>query len=286
MLKSSMRIRLLALYLVACSMLGVSACHVTDAFDASGNETASDSFSFRIEVSQQSRLRIAGINGPITITARPGVPAVEIWGEKSVTSRSQSDARSYLSRLEVRVSDSHDEIVVKTVQPDDTDGRSLEVEYHLLVPDYWLASIENVNGEVTLDSLRNHCDVVVLNGNVRLRQITGSVQVSLTNGNVFLAGIQGNSEVHLINGNIFAEVTMPPSGSCEMNATNGAIDLRIPRDTSAQVSAEVTNGSIMITELVLHQSTSSTHIVQGRLADGEGTIALRTVNGNIRVGGF
>jgi DUF4097 and DUF4098 domain-containing protein YvlB len=279
------KLRLQALLLVLACLLAFSACDISEIVDASGDATVVESFSFAVDMVNQSRLRLEGVNGPIDVVGVAGASQVEIWGERRVTSKSETDARDYMRNLEVRVTDSNDEVFVKTVQPRETHGRNLEVIYHLRIPGGWETLVGNVNGNVLIDSLNGSVTVGLVNGNVTLREIAGTTSVGLTNGNVGLTKIVGNTSVSLVNGNIGAEVALPQKGTCEMSAVNGTIGLRIPQSTSAQFSAEVANGAIAITHLIVQDATTTPNSVRGRLADGDGKITLKTVNGNIRVEG-
>jgi len=131
-----------ACWSLACAaLLLLSACHLDDIVDAGGGYTATESFSFEIEVFNQHRFRIEAINGPIDITGVPDAETVLIWGERRVTSESSSDARKYLDNLEVNISESNDEVSVKTIQPKETHGRNLEIIYHVLIPDQYTRSV-------------------------------------------------------------------------------------------------------------------------------------------------
>jgi DUF4097 and DUF4098 domain-containing protein YvlB len=126
------------------------------------------------------------------------------------------------------------------------------------------------------------------NGNVQLREFSGNVAVRLTNGNVMLTNFIGSmfTFVAVVNGNIDAGLTLPRQAVCELSTLNGTVGLRIPQNTSAQFSAEVTNGTINTTGLVILDSSITPKSVRGRLANGDGRITLKTVNGSIGVTGF
>ena len=201
-------------------------------------------------------------------------------------SRSQADARAYLSNLQVRVEDGNGGILTETVQPEENYGRQLEVDYHLRVPDSWQAVIHNTNGNVAVDSLGEALTILLVNGNVRAQRIAGNVSASLTNGNVVLGEIRGSANIGLVNGNIAATVVMPQRGACSMNVANGTIALQIPRSTSAEFTASLTHGTISVNDLALQGTASSPTSMRGRLGDGAGRISLKTVNGDIHVRGF
>ena len=199
-----------------------------DSDDAFGNNDfeARQTFSINVDVTSQFRVRLEAINGNVEIVGRSGATTVEISGEKKVSSSSRSDAERRLDDLDVVVKEQTDEIIIRTIQPENTRGRNYTVNYTITIPADLVVDIENVNGNIDVFDIDN--DVLVDN----------------TNGNVRLDTIVGNASVILTNGNITSEVTPPQSGAIELATTNGNIDLDIPRTTSASFSARVSNGSI------------------------------------------
>lgn len=257
---------------VLLSLFAFTACdvRVTDPDDrvANTNYAATESFSFAIAVKNQTRLVLGAINGPVDVVGVPNAVTARIWGERRVESESATDAKARLNDLEVRVSDRQDEISVQTLQPDDTHGRNYIVVYHLRIPQTWKLSLGHVNGAVTIDSLNNDVSVKLVNGNVQVREI------------------YGNLTAEVINGQVTGNLTLPVQGTCKASTVNGLITLSIPRTTTAEFSAAVTNGNIQVTNLALDNMVSTPQSVRGKLGNGQGTIALSTVNGNISVNGF
>jgi hypothetical protein len=233
------------------------------------NFIASRTFSFEVDIVNQSRLSVESINGSVVITGRTGVNSAVITGERKVGSESVEDAEAHLEELEVSVSDLGNEILVQTTQPSETHGRSYTVNYDIALPNDIEVMITSINGNVEIDSIGNQ------------------VTTSLTNGQVILDEISGNTDIDLTNGNINAEVTLPLDGIMDLDITNGNIDLDIPINTSATFSAGVVNGLITISDnLTLHNPASTPTSRSGTLGGGRGTITLNTTNGNINVTGF
>src|SRR5574342_916190 len=145
--------------IVLLSLSAVTSCNVrvTEPNDrvANTNYSATESFSFDIAVKNQTRLELGAINGPVDVVGVPNATTARIWGERRVESESEADAKARLNDLEVRVTDSQNEISVQTLQPDDTHGRNYKVVYHLRIPQTWKLSLGHVNGIVAIDSLNN-----------------------------------------------------------------------------------------------------------------------------------
>ena len=253
-------------------LLLLSGCDITDAddFDDGGNTDswATAPFFFEVNISNQIRIGIVGVNGTVDIVGQDGATTVSIRGERRVGSDSVQDAKRHLDELEVQVTDLGDEVLVRTDQPRNTGGRDYVVDYTIALPSDLIVDVALVNGEITIDAIEN------------------TVRVDNVNGNVQLTNIVGNAHVTLVNGNIESDVVLPMNGEIDQSTTNGNIILSIPSATSADFSAAVTNGAISTSNLLLSNQVQTPRSLEGMLGSGEGDIALRTVNGAINVHGF
>jgi hypothetical protein len=230
---------------------------------------ASESFSFGVDAQNRSYLRLEGISGNVEVTGLAGSDSVIITGERRVGSESMEDAQNHLAELQVEVLDVTSEVQVKTIQPDETHGRSYVVDYTITLPKTMGVIVYNVNGAVSIDS------------------IEGKIAVQNVNGSVMLDQILAIAYVNVVNGQIQGRVTLLSSGtSIEMITVNGGIDLEIPENASGQFSASVVNGIIGVSGLVLTDLVSTPYSLTGTLGDGQGRILLSTVNGSISVVGF
>jgi hypothetical protein len=250
---------------VLAVVLGLSAC---DGDPFSGGQQAQQEFFFEEDATGRTEFRLEGINGNIDVIAESGTEDFVVGGWRRVRSSSLADAQEQLDRLEVVVSVQGDAIVVRTEQPSDTQGRTFEVEYHLIVPERLEGNITNVNGNILINAMDDDVEVLTTNGNITLRDHFGSAEVTTTNGN------------------LDATVTISLGGAIDMNAVNGNIELDIPAATSATFSARLANGDITTSGLSLDNVESTPVSLTGVLGDGDGEIDLETVNGNIAARGF
>ena len=245
-------------------------CFVVDPIDNVSNTdfSAKAPFSFDVPVNNQKSISVEGINGPISISGKPGVSSVKIWGDRIVQSDSYDDAEKHLEHLEVLVTDGQNQISVKTDQPTLTYGRSYQVIYNIIIPDNWDVNVENTNGGVQIDSL---------NGNINL---------GLVNGDAVITEIYGNISIGVTNGTVYGKVTLLTNGLCTISTVNGQVQLNIPTTTSAELAAQVTNGTVSVSNLALKNMVSSQNSVNGILGTGQGKITIATVNGTISITGF
>ena len=240
----------------------------TDRDVANTDFVAEESFSFQLAVINHARLGLEGINGNITINGDSKTDSVIVTGTKRVGSESTADAEAHLDELDVSMQNLTMEVLLRTTQPQETHGRNYVVDYTITVPDNFEVTVVNVNGTVTIESINSLVTVENENGQITLGDISASVYTSLTNGQ------------------ISGEVTLPWNGTIEMDNTNGNIELELPSTTSAEFSARVVNGNIVLSNIALQNQVSSSTSLSGTMGDGQGTISLVTVNGNISVSGI
>jgi DUF4097 and DUF4098 domain-containing protein YvlB len=253
-------------------VLSVLAAGCTDIVSSIGDVdntdfVASESFAFTLDVTTQTQFRLEGINGNMTVTGDPDATAVDVSGVRQVGSNSTADAQANLVNLRVEVDERSSEFVVRTVQPDNSRGRSYTVTYEVRVPDFMIQSIANVNGNVVASGISN--DVAI--GNV--------------NGNVTASGVFGDLSVGLVNGNVVADVSLPPSGDVALATVNGNVSLTVPQHVSAEFEATWVNGGATITNLTLHDQQIRETSIRGVFGAGDGTINIGLTNGSITVTG-
>jgi DUF4097 and DUF4098 domain-containing protein YvlB len=243
-----------ALALAACVSL-LAGCDWFDDDEGNVDNTnfsATEDFDFRVAVANRTRIRLEAINGNVEITGKPNVNSLVIAGEKKVRSESLQDATVHLDDLDVRVTETVDEVRVSTDQPDNPRGRNYQVDYTISVPEHMNVTIVHVNGRVGLYDLESDADV------------------------------------KLVNGEIDGKMVLPSGGSIDLDLVNGNINLSIPTSTStsAIVDCDIVNGDIHTTNLDMHNVTNSAHSVRGTLGDGDGSITMSTVNGVLRLTGY
>ena len=193
---------------------------------------AIESFSYNVDLTAQLTLRVDGINGAVNVVSVSGTNQVTVSGEKEVSADTYSEAKAGLKNVQVEIDKNSSELLVRTLQPDYSDGKSYNVDYTITVP--------------------SHLNVVVKN----------------------------------VNGSISGKLYVPKNGTVDFSLQNGSIKLDVPQNTSADFYASLSNGSITTHNLTLHNRVETGKMLRGILGNGDGTISLRTTNGNINVFGF
>ena len=274
-MKKNMRIRknlrraLGALALLLDLMTGCVAgvVNLDDDWDHSGQFEASATFSQTLALEDQLAISVTGGNGIVRIWGVPGAQEVKVDAVRRVRSDSRQDAEEHLAYLQVSTRAWPHEFEIKTVQPNQSSGRTYIVDYEIVVPAHLLTKVANGNGSVRIEDL--DADVEVANGN----------------GDVALTDVTGSSWVSVGNGEISAWTHLPDGGQIVHTIGNGTILLSVQPKVSAAFSAKVGNGTINLTGLDLQNVVSGPHHLQGVLGSGSGLIDLSSGNGQIRVQG-
>lgn len=248
------------LYLTLVSFIA-AACSGLGPSDTDIDATAE--FADTLTITTSTLLVVDAINGTVSVTGDQPAGTVIVEGVRRVRSDRLDDAQERLNDISVRIAELGNAINVTTEHLKDPDGRSYEVDYRISVPPTLQVDVEQVNGEIKIQELRNTVSVHSVNGGVDATDISGDLRVNVTNGT------------------INAAVTMRAGGNVDLQSVNGGISLSVPANTSSTLEATVVNGSIDITNLLLNGQTITSSRVTGTLGGGDGTITLTVTNGGI-----
>ena len=248
--------------------------------------SATEPFHYALNSTSYSQLKIQGINGIIEVIGVSQSDSIVIQGEKKIESESLSDAQGHLEDIIISLETNSDCLLIKTIQPSQSNGRNYLVYYTVRVPDSISIETQLINGETDVANIKNLVKSYHTNGEITLRSIRGEVITGITNGVVSMNDIQGSTTATTVNGSIQAQLTLPDSGRCNLSTVNGSIGLSIPQSTSASFRSATVNGVVLVTNLSLTNSSFSQALVTGILGNGRGMIHLEAVNGDIAASGY
>jgi hypothetical protein len=199
-----------------------------------------------------------------------GSVEVEGWDRDEVHVRAVTRSKTNPddeARVKIDVQAAPGSVVVRTLYPRE-DGLDVSVEYKVRVPARILnASIETVNG------------------NVRARRVEGSGRLRTVNGDVVLLDGAGQMSARTTNGNIRAELAHLGEGQrpVVLETVNGSVLLEVPASTDADLAALSLNGDFQSEIPLAIQSRAGRRELFARMGRGGHPLAIRTVNGGIRI---
>jgi hypothetical protein len=260
----------------------------TETIDNAGNNQYAAKEDFFVQLSTYSfdKFSLDAINGTVEISTGTNLDSITIQGERIVESESIADAEEHLQYLNVDISQTSNIILVKTIQPSQSNGRNYIVNYRIEIPNDWEVDVEQINGNVDLSGIRGNIRTVVTNGNISVSSCEGNIHTTITNGNSSFSDITGCIWSSIVNGNSTGHITLADSGTCQQSVVNGNLILAIPRFTSAQFSAKTSSGLVNVNNLPLNNAQITTKSVTGTLGTGDGIVNIEAVNGSITVNGF
>jgi hypothetical protein len=166
--------------------------------------------------------------------------------------------------LDVRVQSTPDSVRIRTRESGSEDERGT-VDYVLNVPH-----------SVNLDSVRNG------RGRITVSDIFGRSLLDAEEGEIKISNYSGSLDIRLGSGIVEAEVLdLRPQDSVRIKVGRGDIVLLLEPGAAAQIIAEAPAGSIF-SELELGQ-TLPAQKVEAKLGDGQASIELTAVQGDIRI---
>jgi DUF4097 and DUF4098 domain-containing protein YvlB len=216
---------------------------------------------------------VAAAGGVISVDGRPnGGIAVNGWDRSDVMVRAQvrtsaatdAEAQGLARQINVQTAGAQ----VRADGPARDHDRSWSVSYEVFVPARSSATLQSVNGGISISDVVGNLEFKAVNGGVTLKRVGGNVQGATTNGGVHieLAGDRWEGQ------------------GLDVKTTNGGVTLAVPQHFSAQLEAETRNGGIhSAIPLVLPASNRPERHVSSALGSGGATLKLTTTNGGVSI---
>ena len=153
---------------------------------------------------------------------------------------------------------------VKAFGPPGDRDHYWSVSYEVFVPTHYSATLETVNGGVSISDVTGNLEFKTRNGGLNLHRIGGMVHGSTTNGgvNIELAGDRWDGQ------------------GMEVSTTNGGINLRVPRNYSAQLESQTVNGHIRAADVPFDETHNR---ISTPLGIGGPSLKITTTNGGVNV---
>jgi len=226
--------------------------------------TEEETFSFKLN--DGGRFSISNVNGSMVVTGGAG-DSVEIIATK------KADNQNDLDKIEIKISNSPDEIVVKTDLGESGHwfshgNNSGSVNYEVIVP---------VN--TRLDS------VETVNGGVNISGVSGKVVAESVNGDLEISDLAGDVDLSTVNGGIDAGFAMlGEQQRVKVETVNGRVTVYLPADASVEVNADTLNGGINATDFGLETDKGFVGSdLNGKIGSGSARLNIDTVNGAIKI---
>ncbi len=217
-------------------------------------------------------------NGSVSLRNLSGAVHISTWNQNAVKVDAIKTARNQerLQEAKIVVENTPDRVVIRTKYPDrnsdgddddDRDGRSLaSVEYSLTVP-----------AGASLD------EVKLVSGDVDIKGVGGEVRVSCVSGDVNATGLRGRTEISSVSGNVKVTFSQAPPRT-RLNSVSGDVIALLPSNASVEVSANTVSGDISNEfGLEIEHGRYVGHHLTGRIGNGEGSLELHSVSGEIKV---
>jgi len=241
--------------------------------------TARETFQKSINFSEGGFLSLSNSNGDVDIVSWDKDEVV-IVAYKEVRAEDRDTAEEMIERLEIKIRESDNEIVVETYYPKGSSGNgffgwifgkggtSFSVEYELKVPK------------------KTDLNIFTSNGEVRVEEISGRLRLESTNGKISAKEISGLTRCKTTNGSIKVEfVEVGEGDEMTFKTTNGSIKLYLPEDYGADdVDLKTTNGNINSDFPMAGSSNrKSKKRFRGAISEGNRELSCLTTNGSIHL---
>jgi hypothetical protein len=153
---------------------------------------------------------------------------------------------------------------------------------------FTVVEVTTVSGDIDLgafaaDSFRSH----TVSGDLKAPSVSAkSVDLGSTSGEMTVGGLRGDLTARTISGDLELAWTVF-SGSIDVSTTSGSVMLDIPAGSGFRLDAGSTSGRITSDHPVTVRGSASgpgRHSLSGDVGSGAGSVRVRTVSGEIRIG--
>jgi len=138
------------------------------------------------------------------------------------------------------------------------------------------------SGDVCIeDAEASFLTVESKSGDVSLRNVSGAVNVRTASGDISAKACRArNLSVEVPSGDVSVDMVEPVQGTISIRTMNGDVSLSVPDGSDCRVSLSTINGDASC-EIELIDENKEGQRVTGRLGDGNGTLDVTSVNGDI-----
>ncbi|HZS07504.1 MAG TPA: Hsp20/alpha crystallin family protein [Blastocatellia bacterium] len=207
-----------------------------------------------------ARVRVSGINGPVTIETTSGTTA-EVYIER--TARNREDLEYHKITIDV----SADHLTIRG-ENEEEGQRSRN---------------RNVHHRVNL-KLPARIDLAVsgVNGPVNVAEIEGKAEVSGINGSVNFAQAATFSNISGINGKVTVGMSRIGEGGLHISGINGTVECRISEAVNADLRTSGVNGGVHVDlARVTVEGEMTRNRMNAKIGEGGPPITVSGINGGV-----
>jgi len=142
--------------------------------------------------------------------------------------------------------------------------------------------VHSQSGDLTLsDSQSTTATLEVKTGDITLTKVKGNLAARSASGDVKLLECGGKTiSVESVTGDVAVDLIDPVSGSVSVRTVNGDAEVRVADGSDCRVSLSTLKGDVTCSVELVDEARQSQHVT-GRLGDGNGTLDVSAVNGDI-----
>jgi hypothetical protein len=199
----------------------------------------SEPFTHTARLGRDGSVDVANVSGRVVVSGGTG-DDVKVDAVKRVWHADETEARTLLKALEIRVSEGAGRFGVRTVLPR-AQGYDAEVELTLTVPPSAALTVRTTSGDIAVSNVRGELRAEALAGSVTARGVGDVRQARAVSGNVLVEGATG-SEVTASSLSGAISVRHAKARTIDLRSVGGA--LRVSESESDRVTLQSLSGIV------------------------------------------
>ena len=219
-------------------------------------------------------LKVSNVNGFIR---------AEAWDRAEVEFTGEFKPSSQDEQVKVVVEAGKGVLEIKGVYPKRTgwgNYRGPECQMTLRVPRKLAATLETVNGEVSLSGTEGPATLETVNGAIKASGLADRLKAHTVNGSITLDQVKGGLILETVNGGIQGKGLDGQGQGIKAETVNGGITLALG-GIKGRLKASTVNGGISFSAKGAELVEVKKHRVTATFPGGDQAIEVETVNGGI-----
>jgi DUF4097 and DUF4098 domain-containing protein YvlB len=155
----------------------------------------------------------------------------------------------------------------------------------------------DLSGKISLSVVSGDINDKNSSGRIQVKAVSGEIDIESNASEVFFNNVSGNSELKLsdvielrmstVSGDIDVEVELKEKGLIKASSVSGDIDLAFQKNINADFRLNTNVGGDLINKLSSDKAVYSEYVRSAKLnfqlGDGNSSVSVSTVNGNVKV---
>jgi hypothetical protein len=158
-----------------------------------------------------------------------------------------------------------------------------EVEYRVMVPEKFNASVETAGGAISIKDMRGEVEASTSGGGISIERNSGRVRAHTSGGGIEIQDAMGAIDASTSGGGVNASLLGQPNQECRLYTAGGSINVSLSKDIHVDLDASTSGGRVWTDFPVAGRGDRHPSELRTPLNGGGPRLFLHTSGGGISI---